>query len=193
MLTCLRIKQLQQGLGSPLAAATPSTLSCLRPALCCAELCALRCATYSPALQGSVKLLLEDVKELRPTLFIAVPRVLERISDGVKQRLQKARLAAMGKGSLGSYSCLALAHCMASSWASSHSTCCCYSAGGEPCPSAGRWLLPGPVQLGLRLQAVAHEAGGARLVSPEHLRGCFQRRLLSMLCADTFCARNCSL
>ena len=39
--------------------------------------------------QGSVKLLLEDVKELRPSVFIAVPRVLERISDGVKAKLAK--------------------------------------------------------------------------------------------------------
>lgn len=42
------------------------------------------------SLQGSVKELLDDVKELRPTLFIAVPRVLERICDGVKQKMKQA-------------------------------------------------------------------------------------------------------
>ena len=41
-------------------------------------------------LQGNPKLLLEDVKELRPTLFIAVPRILERIADGVKHKLESA-------------------------------------------------------------------------------------------------------
>ena len=38
--------------------------------------------------QGNVKLLLEDVKELRPTIFIAVPRILQRIADGVKHKVE---------------------------------------------------------------------------------------------------------
>ena len=32
--------------------------------------------------QGNVKLLMDDVAALRPTLFIAVPRILERVEDG---------------------------------------------------------------------------------------------------------------
>lgn len=32
--------------------------------------------------RGNVKLLMEDVAELRPTLFVAVPRILERVEDG---------------------------------------------------------------------------------------------------------------
>jgi hypothetical protein len=35
-----------------------------------------------PRTQGDPKLLLDDVAALRPTLFIAVPRVLERVEDG---------------------------------------------------------------------------------------------------------------
>ncbi|GAB4818390.1 hypothetical protein N2152v2_005436 [Parachlorella kessleri] len=38
--------------------------------------------------RGNVKLLLEDVKELRPTIFIAVPRILQRIADGVKHKVE---------------------------------------------------------------------------------------------------------
>lgn len=33
-------------------------------------------------MQGNVKLLMEDVAALRPTLFIAVPRIIERVEDG---------------------------------------------------------------------------------------------------------------
>ncbi|GAB4818389.1 hypothetical protein N2152v2_005435 [Parachlorella kessleri] len=40
--------------------------------------------------RGNPKLLLDDVKELQPTLFIAVPRILERIADGVKHKLEAA-------------------------------------------------------------------------------------------------------
>ena len=32
--------------------------------------------------QGNVKLLMDDVAALRPTLFMAVPRILERVEDG---------------------------------------------------------------------------------------------------------------
>lgn len=63
----------------------------------CGPRCSLRCRgpalTPLPAtrsFQGNVKLLLDDVAALRPTLFIAVPRILERIADGVKAKLDKA-------------------------------------------------------------------------------------------------------
>ncbi|KAI7842469.1 hypothetical protein COHA_003823 [Chlorella ohadii] len=39
---------------------------------------------------GNVKLLMDDVAALRPTLFIAVPRILERVEDGVRGKLRKA-------------------------------------------------------------------------------------------------------
>jgi long-chain acyl-CoA synthetase len=40
--------------------------------------------------RGNVKLLMDDVAALRPTLFIAVPRILERVEDGVRGKLRKA-------------------------------------------------------------------------------------------------------
>ncbi|PSC75938.1 acetyl-synthetase [Micractinium conductrix] len=40
--------------------------------------------------RGNVKLLMDDVTALRPTLFIAVPRILERVEDGVRSKLKKA-------------------------------------------------------------------------------------------------------
>lgn len=40
--------------------------------------------------RGNVKLLMEDVAALRPTLFIAVPRIIERVEDGVRAKLKKA-------------------------------------------------------------------------------------------------------
>lgn len=44
--------------------------------------------------QGNVKLLMDDVAALKPTLFIAVPRILERVEDSVRSKLKKAgRLA----------------------------------------------------------------------------------------------------
>jgi len=33
--------------------------------------------------QGDIKLLLEDIKELRPTIFVTVPRLLNRVYDRV--------------------------------------------------------------------------------------------------------------
>jgi hypothetical protein len=35
-------------------------------------------------LQGNVKLLMDDIAAFKPTLFIAVPRILERVCDGGK-------------------------------------------------------------------------------------------------------------
>ncbi len=43
-----------------------------------------------------MKLLLDDVKELRPTLFIAVPRILQRIADGVKHKVEAGPALARG-------------------------------------------------------------------------------------------------
>ncbi|KAL3619184.1 Long chain acyl-CoA synthetase 4 [Castilleja foliolosa] len=37
--------------------------------------------------RGDVKLLVEDIMELRPTVFTAVPRVLDRIYSGLKQKI----------------------------------------------------------------------------------------------------------
>ncbi|XP_021894818.1 long chain acyl-CoA synthetase 4-like [Carica papaya] len=37
--------------------------------------------------RGDVKLLLEDIGELKPTIFCAVPRVLERVYSGLQQKL----------------------------------------------------------------------------------------------------------
>lgn len=33
---------------------------------------------------------MEDAQALRPTLFIAVPRILSRVADGVKHKMEKA-------------------------------------------------------------------------------------------------------
>ncbi len=38
-------------------------------------------------LQGNVKKIVDDVAALRPTLFIAVPRVLERIQSGIAGKI----------------------------------------------------------------------------------------------------------
>ncbi|CAA6665862.1 unnamed protein product [Spirodela intermedia] len=42
--------------------------------------------------RGDVKLLVEDVKELKPTIFIAVPRVLERIYAGLQDNISSGGL-----------------------------------------------------------------------------------------------------
>ena len=38
--------------------------------------------------QGDVKKLTDDISALRPTLFVAVPRVLERIQSGIQAKLK---------------------------------------------------------------------------------------------------------
>ncbi|KAI5383451.1 long chain acyl-CoA synthetase 4 [Lathyrus oleraceus] len=38
--------------------------------------------------RGDVKLLMEDIAELKPTIFIAVPRVLDRVYTGLQQKLK---------------------------------------------------------------------------------------------------------
>ena len=38
-------------------------------------------------LQGDVRKLTDDIAALRPTLFVAVPRVLERIQSGIQAKL----------------------------------------------------------------------------------------------------------
>jgi long-chain acyl-CoA synthetase len=42
--------------------------------------------------RGDVRLLAEDIKELRPTLLPVVPRVLNRVYDRVMQEVNKSRL-----------------------------------------------------------------------------------------------------
>ena len=44
--------------------------------------------------RGNVKLLMDDVAALKPTLFIAVPRILERVCDGVEAKIAKGPTAA---------------------------------------------------------------------------------------------------
>jgi long-chain acyl-CoA synthetase len=44
--------------------------------------------------QGDVKKIMDDCQALKPTLFIAVPRVLERVADAVEGKLAKGPAAA---------------------------------------------------------------------------------------------------
>ncbi len=44
--------------------------------------------TVHCALQGDVKKLTDDISALKPTLFVAVPRVLERIQSGIQSKLK---------------------------------------------------------------------------------------------------------
>jgi len=55
----------------------------------------LRCLSsrFLPTLQGDVKKLMDDVVAFKPTLFIAVPRILERVADTVEGKLAKAPAA----------------------------------------------------------------------------------------------------
>ena len=41
-----------------------------------------------PRVQGDVKKLTDDIGALRPTLFPAVPRVLERMQSGIQAKLK---------------------------------------------------------------------------------------------------------
>ncbi|KAK9812539.1 hypothetical protein WJX73_007361 [Symbiochloris irregularis] len=49
---------------------------------------AIACGAAIGYWQGDVKLLTQDVAELRPSIFIAVPRVLERMQGGIAQKLK---------------------------------------------------------------------------------------------------------
>jgi hypothetical protein len=49
---------------------------------------ALRPSGIAAAAQGDVKKLTEDITALKPTLFVAVPRVLERIQSGILAKLK---------------------------------------------------------------------------------------------------------
>jgi len=44
--------------------------------------------------QGNVKKLMDDAEDFKPTLFIAVPRILERVTDVVESKLAKGPAAA---------------------------------------------------------------------------------------------------
>lgn len=44
--------------------------------------------TLPRPLQGDVKKLTDDISAVRPTLFVAVPRVLERIQSGIQAKLK---------------------------------------------------------------------------------------------------------
>lgn len=40
-------------------------------------------------MQGDVKKIMEDAEALQPTFFVAVPRVLERLMGGIKNKVAK--------------------------------------------------------------------------------------------------------
>lgn len=53
-----------------------------------------------PTAQGSPKKITDDVAALRPTLFIAVPRVLERIQAGIDAKVRPLALAQPSYGAI---------------------------------------------------------------------------------------------
>lgn len=55
---------------------------------------ALASGAYIGYWRGNVKLLMEDVAALQPTVFIAVPRILERVCDTVEGKVAKGPAAA---------------------------------------------------------------------------------------------------
>ena len=57
-------------------------MAALRPTLFSSHTCTCQPRLLCSLPQGNVKLLMDDVAALRPTLFIAVPRILERVEDG---------------------------------------------------------------------------------------------------------------
>ena len=93
----------RRGAAAPAAASAPHPVCASPcpsvPAACVAALPCLRLPSSSllphpsclpaappcPGGQGNVKLLMDDVAALRPTLFIAVPRIIERVEDGGKR------------------------------------------------------------------------------------------------------------
>ena len=81
---------------SPFLLLPPSLLSNSLPVPCLPSLLSLPLVSLSPSkammfmcgakagfYQGDVKLLIEDIKELKPTIFVTVPRLLNRVYDKV--------------------------------------------------------------------------------------------------------------
>ena len=82
---------------SPFLLLPPSLLSNSLPVPCLPSLLSLPLVSLSPPskammfmcgakagfYQGDVKLLIEDIKELKPTIFVTVPRLLNRVYDKV--------------------------------------------------------------------------------------------------------------
>lgn len=54
------------------------------------SMCMLTCAACFQYVQGNTRKVTDDVAALRPTLFIAVPRVLERIQAGIDAKVRSA-------------------------------------------------------------------------------------------------------
>ena len=59
-------------------------------------MCGARAGFY----QGDVKLLIEDIKELKPTIFVTVPRLLNRVYDKVSNTLTPELSYFMSKATL---------------------------------------------------------------------------------------------
>ena len=66
---------------------------CARHTACCllrvgSSMLGTKAPYYLVCPQGDVKLLTADVAELKPSIFVAVPRVLERIQGGIAGKLK---------------------------------------------------------------------------------------------------------
>ena len=48
--------------------------------------------------QGDVRKLIDDIGALRPTMFVGVPRVFERIYDGVQGQVRGSSVVEEGRG-----------------------------------------------------------------------------------------------
>ena len=51
--------------------------------------------------QGDVRKLIDDIGALRPTMFVGVPRVFERIYDGVQGQVRGSSVVEEGSGGEG--------------------------------------------------------------------------------------------
>jgi long-chain acyl-CoA synthetase len=90
----------------------------------------------------------DDIGALRPTIFIGVPRVFDRIYSGVLSKIQveyvpEAHACPCMPASKGSNLCMT-------------QVCPCQAAAAR---AGGRWSEGVPVQLGLQAQAALHRAG----------------------------------